>query len=116
MQKIIPIPSGSGEVTIFVRLDQNYSTALALFGKYSWGPPPTGQPEVLENGGRTLVQTTLRSMIIDLCLFGCGLVVNSAPIRQSGLGPPATIAAHMLRNHVSLHSLPIDGRNLTEYE
>jgi hypothetical protein len=25
--------------------------------------------------------------VIHLCLFGCGLVVNSAPTRQSGLVP-----------------------------
>jgi hypothetical protein len=40
-------------------------------------------------GVRTLVQTrTLRSMTCyRFVSFGCGLVVNSAPIRQSGLGP-----------------------------
>ena len=31
--------------------------------------------------------------VIHLCLFGCGLVVNSAPTRQSGLVP------HMLLSH-----------------
>jgi hypothetical protein len=38
---------------------------------------------------RTLVQTKYAEMddlpVIHLCLFGCGLVVNSAPTRQSGL-------------------------------
>jgi hypothetical protein len=37
--------------------------------------------------------------VIHLCLFGRGLVVNSAPARQSGLGP------HTYIDCVNYHSL-----------
>ena len=36
--------------------------------------------------------------VIHLCLFGCGLVVNSAPTRQSGLVPHRLIKVEYNQN------------------
>ena len=46
------------------------------------------EQQILNVDVRTLVRTSMDDLpVIHLCLFGCGLVVNSAPTRQPGLGP-----------------------------
>src|ERR1700735_5441470 len=43
--------------------------------------------------------------VIHLCLFGCGLVVNSAPTRQSGL---VLYICDLMQNLTSSHDAAVD--------
>ena len=59
---------------------------------------------------RTLVQTKYAEMhmddlpVIHLCFFGCGLVVNSAPTKQSGLVPHRVVDASVFPLLPSTHA------------
>ena len=50
--------------------------------------------------GPDKLYSTLRSLTSQssICAFGCGLVVNSAPTRQSGLGPRIAFIGRIKNN------------------